>query len=117
MQVYDSEMKVLNVLWRNGELSAGEIKDILAEEEGWKRTTSYTVIKKCVDKGYIERSEPGFLCKPILTKEEAQMGNVSEQIEKAYHSKTDFFKAYLSRENLTDAEIQDLFQVVERLKK
>ena len=36
MQFYDSEIKVLNILWRYGELAAGEVAKILGEEEGWK---------------------------------------------------------------------------------
>ena len=50
MQFYDSEIKVLNILWRYGELAAGEVAKILGEEEGWKRTTTYTMLQKCIDK-------------------------------------------------------------------
>lgn len=117
MQFYDSELTVLNVLWRYGELSAGEAAKILEEEEGWKRTTTYTMLRKCIDKGYVKRSEKGFRCRATLTREEAQMSSVSEQIEKSYHSKTAFFKAYLKKENLSEDEIQELFQIVDGLKK
>ena len=113
MQFYDSEIKVLNVLWRYGELAAGEVAKILEEEEGWKRTTTYTMLQK----GYVRRSEKGFRCRATMTREEAQMSSVSEQIEKSYSSKTAFFKAYLSKENLSEQEIQELLQIVDDLKK
>ena len=61
MRFYDSEIKVLEVLWEYGELTAGQIAEILGKEEGWKRTTAYTVVQKCVDKGYIERKKPKLL--------------------------------------------------------
>ena len=51
MRFYDSEIKVLEVLWEHGELTAGQIAEILGKEDGWKRTTAYTVVQKCVDKG------------------------------------------------------------------
>lgn len=108
MQFYDSEIKVLNILWRYGELAAGEVAKILGEEEGWKRTTTYTMLQKCIDKGYVRRSEKGFRCRATMTREEAQMSSVSEQIEKSYSSKTAFFKAYLSKENLSEQEIQGI---------
>lgn len=117
MQLFDSERKVMEVLWENGEGSASEISKILEEKEGWKRTTTYTMLKKCVQKGYIERSTQGFICKPKITKDEAQIGSVNEEIEKSYHSKTDFFRAYLNKENLTDDEIEELFKIVDDLKK
>ena len=81
MRFYDSEIKVLEVLWEHGELTAGQIAEILGKEDGWKRTTAYTVVQKCVDKGYIERKKPKFTCKALITKEEAQMSSVSEQTQ------------------------------------
>ena len=117
MQFYDSEIKVLNILWRYGELAAGEVAKILGEEECWKRTTTYTMLQKCIDKGYVRRSEKGFRCRATMTREETQMSSVSEQIEKSYSSKTAFFKAYLSKENLSEQEIQELLQIVDDLKK
>ena len=97
MRFYDSEIKVLEVLWEHGELTAGQIAEILG--------------------GYIERKKPKFTCKALITKEEAQMSSVSEQIEKSYPSKIAFFKAYLNKDNLTNDEIKGLFQVIDDLKK
>ena len=82
-----------------------------------EKNNAYTVVQKCVDKGYIERKKPKFTCKALITKEEAQMSSVSEQIEKSYPSKIAFFKAYLNKDNLTNDEIKGLFQVIDDLKK
>lgn len=120
MQFYESEIKLLRVLWKYGELSNRELCSILEKDEGWKRTTTYTMVDKCADKGYVEKNKKagrGFTCKSKITEEEAQIGSVSEQIEKSYHSKTDFFRAYLSKENLSDDEIEELFKIVDDLKK
>ena len=35
MRFYDSEIKVLEVLWEHGELTAGQIAEILGKEDGW----------------------------------------------------------------------------------
>ena len=50
MKLFDSEMKVMELLWKNGELTAKELAERLAVEPGWSKTTTYTVLKKCVDK-------------------------------------------------------------------
>ena len=62
MKLFDSELKVMDVLWRLGDRTAKEISSILGEETGWNVNTTYTVIKKCVAKGAVRRSEPNFLC-------------------------------------------------------
>ena len=60
IKLYDSELKVMEILWKEGELTAGQIAKILKEEIGWNRNTTYTVIKKCIEKGAVERIEPKF---------------------------------------------------------
>ena len=50
IKLYDSELKVMEILWKEGELTAGHIAKILKEEIGWNRNTTYTVIKKCIEK-------------------------------------------------------------------
>ena len=45
IKLFNSELKVMEVLWREGELPAKRVADILAEEIGWNQNTTYTVIK------------------------------------------------------------------------
>ncbi len=55
MKLYDSELKIMDVLWKRGDLSAGQLAKILKEVTGWNRNTTYTVIKKCIEKCAVER--------------------------------------------------------------
>ena len=52
-KLYDSELKVMEVLWKEGDDSAKHISEILNAEIGWNKNTTYTVIKNCVAKGAI----------------------------------------------------------------
>lgn len=62
MKLFDSELKVMEVLWTQGEMPARDIVDVLSASIGWNKNTTYTVIKKCIEKGAIAREEPNFLC-------------------------------------------------------
>ena len=73
MKLFDSEWKVMEVLWQDGDTTAKELSLRLADSAGWNKNTTYTVIKKCVEKGAIERREPNFLCHACITKEAAQL--------------------------------------------
>ena len=57
MNLFESERKVMDVLWREGSITAGEIAKILNIDIGWNRNTTYTVINKCIKKGYITKDE------------------------------------------------------------
>lgn len=116
IKLFDSELKVMEVLWREGELSAGRISQILKEEIGWNRNTTYTVIKKCIEKGAIRRKEPKFICQAVVSKEDIQAYETKELIEKMFDgSKRQFFAAMLSEDALTREELEELKELVNRM--
>ena len=70
MKLFDSEWKVMDELWENGDLSAKELSQRLNSCVGWNKNTTSTVIKKCVDKGAIARLEPNFICHALISRRE-----------------------------------------------
>ena len=68
IKLFDSELKVMDVLWKEGDKTAKQISDILKGEIGWNMNTTYTLIKRCIKKGDIERSEPNFMCHALVKK-------------------------------------------------
>lgn len=117
IKLFDSELKVMETLWKGGELTAGQISKILKDEIGWNRNTTYTVIKKCIDKGAIERIEPKFICKAIISKEDIQSYETEELIERMFDgSKQKFFAALLSENSLTEDELRQLKELVSQIK-
>lgn len=113
MKLFDSELKIMDVLWKEGDLTAKAISDVLKAEIGWNMNTTYTVIKKCVAKGAVERSEPNFLCRALITKEEAQQAETDELIGKLYDGSADkLFAALLGRKKLSAEQIEKLKQIV-----
>lgn len=116
IKLFDSELKVMETLWKEGDLTAGQISKILKEEIGWNRNTTYTVIKKCIEKGAIERIEPKFVCKAIFTKEEVQAYETEELIDRMFDgSKKDFFAALLSQKRLKPDELQELKDMINQM--
>lgn len=116
-KLYDSELRVMEPLWADGPLSAGELAKQLAASCGWNRNTTYTVIKKLVDKGAVSRSEPGFLCTPLISREDVQRLETDSLITRLFGgSKTQFLSAFLSEEQLTQSEAQQLRAIIETWK-
>ena len=56
MKLFDSELKVMGVLWNEGDVPAKHIAEQLTGELGWNKNTTYTLIKRCIKKGAIERT-------------------------------------------------------------
>ena len=113
IKLFDSELKVMDVLWKEGDRTAKQISDILKAEIGWNMNTTYTVIKKCIAKGAIERREPNFLCRALIGKEAVQEAETDELIGKLFDGSADkLFAALLGRKKLSEEQIAKLRQIV-----
>ena len=113
-KLYDSELKVMNVLWNAGDVPAKYIADLLNKELGWNKNTTYTLIKRCMKKGAIERTEPNFMCHALIAKEKVQEAETDELIDKVYDGSADkLFAALLGRKKLSREQIERLRRIVE----
>ena len=116
VKLFDSELKVMDVLWREGDTTAKHISDVLHAEVGWNMNTTYTLIKRCIKKGAIERREPNFMCHALIPKEAVQEAETNELIDKIFDGSTDkLFASLLGRKNLTAKQIESLRQIVGEL--
>ena len=115
IKLFDSELKVMGVLWREGDTTAKHISDVLKEETGWNINTTYTLIKRCIQKGAIERSEPNFMCHALISKEAVQEVETNELIQKIYDgSANNLFAALLGKKRLSTEQIKRLKQIVDK---
>ena len=116
-KLYDSELKLLEILWEKGDLPARDVAVQAAGQVGWSKTTTYTVLKKCVEKGLVERTEPGFLCRPLISQQEAQRRETWGLIDRMYGGSPDRLVAsLLDGKVLSGDDIVRLRQLVEDLK-
>ena len=116
MKLFHSELKVMHVLWKEGDMTAKRISDILKEQVGWNRNTTYTLIKRCIGKGAIERREPNFLCHALIPKEEVQEQELAEMIDRMFDGSVHLlFASLLHHKRLSKDEIEQLKQIVEEL--
>lgn len=113
-KLFDSELKVMEVLWTRGDQTAKQIAEALGGETGWNVNTTYTVIKKCVAKGAVSRREPNFLCHALISKEEVQGAETDALIAKVFDGSADLlFASLIDRKKLTADQLRDLIRLVE----
>ena len=116
-KIFDSELKILEILWEGGEASAKDVALRAAELVGWSKTTTYTVLKKCVDKGLVQRLDPGFLCRALVSREDVQRQETRGLIDRMYGGSADRLVAsLLDGKALSGEEIDRLRRLVEELK-
>lgn len=117
LKLYDSELKVMEILWKEGDMAAGKIAKILKDHVEWNRNTTYTVIGKLIAKGAIVRHEPNYICKATITREEIQKSEAAELIGKLFGGSAEaFISAFYKDEKLSDEQIVSLKKIVEGLR-
>lgn len=115
IKLFDSELKLMEILWDKEPVSAKNISLIAAETIGWNKNTTYTVIKKLIEKNYILRTEPNFICTSTIKKQDVQEAETKSLIEKLYEgSKKAFFAAFINEGSITEEELEAIKKMIEK---
>ena len=113
-KLFDSEAKVMEIIWTEAPISAKDMSLIAAETIGWNKNTTYTVIKKLEAKGFIKREDPGFICTPLISQNQMQKVEVTSLVKKVFGgSRKALFSALLEDEPLSDEEINELRKLID----
>ena len=114
MKLFDSEWKVMEVLWQENDRTAKEISLRLADSIGWNKNTTYTVIKKLEAKGFIKRDEPNFVCTSLVSRDEVRREETHSLIDKLFGgSKKALFSSLLEDEKLSEDELTELRKMID----
>ena len=116
IKLFDSERKIMECLWDAGELSAKELAAALERTVGWSKTTTYTVLRKCVEKGAVLRVEPGFVCRALVSREAVCAQETEELLQRNYGGSADRLVAsLLGHKKLSTQEIERMKELIREL--
>ena len=116
MKLFDSELRVMDVLWREGDLPARRSADVLTRQIGWNINTTYTLIKRCIGKGAIERREPGFVCRALVSREQVQQEETQELIDRLFDGSADaLFASLLGSKRVSEEQMQRLRRMIDEM--
>lgn len=111
-KIFESEYRFCLILWENEPIRSTELAKLCKERLDWSKTTTYTVIKRLSDRGVI-KSENAIVTS-IVSKEEAQLSELEELVEKKFEgSLPAFIAAFGHRQKLSDAEIAEIRRIIE----
>ncbi len=106
--MFDSDIHVMNILWDEKRISAKDLSNRLMNSIGWNKNTTYTIIKRLIQKGYIKRIDPGFICVPIISRKDIQTKEVTNLIDKLYQGSKMLLFSSLIDDNISEEEIAEL---------
>ena len=110
------ELKIMNIVWEKAPIRASEIANILSAQTGWSKNTIYTLTTRIIEKGFIRRTDPGFICEPAVSREEIQRRENRSLLDALYNGSAKLlFARILDDEMLPKEDISELREMLEQL--
>ena len=112
-KIFESEYRFCLILWENEPIKSTELAKLCKEKLCWSKTTTYTVIKRLCERGVIQNENT--IVTSIVSKEEAQLSELDEMVDKKFEgSLPAFIAAFGRRQSLSDAEIEEIRRIIQR---
>ena len=115
-KIHESEYRFCLILWEQEPVTAVALARLCQERLGWKRTTTYTVIKRLGERGVL-KNEQGTVTS-LVSREEVQAFESDELVEKRFGgSLPAFIAAFTSRRKLSGAELDEVQRMIDSIRK
>ena len=115
-KIPEGEYRFCLIMWEHEPIAAAELVKLCQEQLGWKRTTTYTVIKRLGEKGIL-KSDDGMVTS-LVSKDEVQAYEIGELVEKKFEgSLPAFIAAFTKHQNLTEKELDEVQRMIDRIRK
>ncbi|MGN1344839.1 MAG: BlaI/MecI/CopY family transcriptional regulator [Traorella sp.] len=106
------EAKFADIVWEKAPLTTKELVDICERELNWKRTTTYTVLKKLCDRGIFENENS--IVKVVISKDEFYAIQSEKFVDDNFKgSLPAFITAFTSRKSLSNEEILEIKKMID----
>lgn len=110
------QLKFADLLWKNEPVASGELVKICEKELEWKKSTTYTVLRKLCQKG-IFKNENGVVTS-VLSKDEYYSAKSEQFVEESFGgSLPAFLAAFSARKKLSETEIDEIQKMITDFKK
>lgn len=115
-RLYDAEYKFVSLIWDSEPVNSTELARLSLQELGWKKSTTYTVLKKLCDRGVVENRNA--VVTALVKREEVQRYESQAVMEKAFDgSLPKFLTAFLGERKISAAEAEELRRIIEEAAK
>lgn len=113
LKLFDGEYKFACLVWDNEPLGSGALVKLSQEKLGWKKSTTYTVLKKLCQKGILKNE--GAVVTALVKQEDVQKYESQAVMEKAFDdSLPKFIASFLSDRQLSKKEAAEIMDLIEQ---
>ena len=107
------ESRFADIVWAHAPVSTAELVKLCEQELNWKRTTTYTVLKKLGEKGFFQLKDG--VVTALVSREDYYASQSEKFISETFDgSLPAFFAAFTKRKNISPKELEEIRQMLDR---
>lgn len=111
-KVFESEYRFLCVIWEHEPVSSPRLVELCGEQLGWKKSTTYTVLRKLAEKGIVRNENT--IVTSLVSKEQVDRQASDELLERTTGGNVpEFLAAFLKDRKLTSKEVARIKKLIE----
>ena len=115
-KIPEGEYRFCLIMWEHEPVSSLELVKLCQEKLGWKRTTTYTVIKRLGERGVL-KLENGIVT-ALISKEEAEAAEIETFVESKFGgSLPAFVAAFTKHQDMSDNDLDEVQKMIDRIRK
>lgn len=113
IKIFDAEYRFMNIIWEHSPVSSTELVKLASKELGWKKSTTYTVIRRLCERGAVKNENA--VVHALINKQQVMRAETEEHIDRVYEGSLRlFFTTFLQKEKLSKDEVEELKRIVEQ---
>ena len=114
-KIHEGEYRFCLIMWEHQPIKAVELAKLCQEKLAWKRTTTYTIIKRLGERGVL-KLENGVVT-ALISKEEAEAAEIETFVESRFGgSLPAFVAAFTKHQDLSDSDLDEVQRMIDRIR-
>ncbi len=115
-KIPEGEYRFCRIMWAHEPVTTVELVRLCRDELGWKRTTTYTVMKRLSDRGIL-KTEDGMVT-ALVSQEEAEASEIHDLVDKKFGgSLPAFVAAFTKHQDLSEKDLDEVQRMIDRIRK
>ena len=115
-KIHEGEYRFCLIMWEHQPIKAVELAKLCQEKLSWKRTTTYTIIKRLGERGVL-KLENGIVT-ALISKEEAEAAEIETFVESKFGGSIPaFVAAFTKHQDLSDSDLDEVQKMIDRIRK
>ena len=112
-KIFDSELRFCEILWEHQPVRSSELAHLCTEKLGWKKSTTYTVIKRLTERGVVQTEDA--VVTALVSRDQVQRAESRAFVERNFSgSLPGFLNAFVGGRGLSAEEADELRRMIDK---